>query len=68
MDAEWVRSIRDQCQKANVPFFFKQWGGINKGKTGKMLDGRVWNDLSFTMIFNGSLSLYFSGIIRISVL
>jgi protein gp37 len=44
MEAEWVRSIRDQCQKAEVPFFFKQWGGINKKKTGKVLDGRIWQN------------------------
>jgi protein gp37 len=44
MEAEWVRSIRDQCQKAKVPFFFKQWGGVNKSKTGKILDGRIWQN------------------------
>ena len=38
----WVRSIRDQCQDAGVPFFFKQWGGIHKAKAGRTLDGREW--------------------------
>ena len=35
MDADWVRSIRDQCRTAGVPFFFKQWGGTRKGKAGR---------------------------------
>ena len=45
MRPEWVRSIRDQCEQARVPFFFKQWGGTNKKKTGRRLDGRVWDQL-----------------------
>lgn len=40
---EWVRAIREQCVAAAVPFFFKQWGGANKQKTGRLLDGREWN-------------------------
>jgi protein gp37 len=35
--------IRDQCQKAAVPFFFKQWGGVNKKRAGRVLEGRTWN-------------------------
>jgi protein gp37 len=42
---EWVRNIRDQCLRAHVPFFFKQWGGTNKKKTGRMLDNRTWDEL-----------------------
>ncbi|MCP3892036.1 MAG: DUF5131 family protein [Desulfobulbaceae bacterium] len=42
---EWVIDIRDQCMKANVPFFFKQWGGFNKKKNGKLLDGREWQEM-----------------------
>jgi protein gp37 len=42
MDLDWVRSCRDQCLAANVPFFFKQVGGTRKKKTGKKLDGRTW--------------------------
>ena len=42
---EWVTEIRDQCLTTNVPFFFKQWGGINKKKTGRLLEGRTWNQL-----------------------
>lgn len=45
MNPDWVRSIRDQCQAANVAFHFKQWGGVNKKKTGRVLDGRTWDEL-----------------------
>jgi protein gp37 len=45
MDPEWVRTIRDQCVAAGVPFFFKQWGGVFKKKTGRMLDDRTWDDM-----------------------
>jgi protein gp37 len=44
MAREWVRSIRDQCQTANVRFFFKQWGGIRKSQTGRELDGRTHDE------------------------
>lgn len=45
MNREWVRQIRDRCIARDVPFFFKQWGGPNKKKTGRKLDGRLWNQL-----------------------
>jgi len=45
MNAEWVLSIRDQCHDANVPFFFKQWGGVWKKKFGRTLDGRTWDEM-----------------------
>lgn len=41
----WVIDIRDQCRKAKVPFFFKQWGGFNKKKTGRSLEGRTWDEM-----------------------
>jgi protein gp37 len=41
----WVVDIRSQCQEAKVPFFFKQWGGTNKKKTGRELDGRTWDEM-----------------------
>jgi protein gp37 len=41
---EWIREIRDQCINANVPFFFKQWGGINSKSKGRTLDNRIWNE------------------------
>lgn len=44
MRAEWVRDIRDQCVKARVAFFFKQWGGLRPKAGGRDLDGREWND------------------------
>ncbi|MCH7731774.1 MAG: phage Gp37/Gp68 family protein [Candidatus Marinimicrobia bacterium] len=43
MDPEWARRIRDICLKSQVPFFFKQWGGKNKKRAGRMLDGRFWD-------------------------
>jgi protein gp37 len=61
MKKEWVLDIsersrlfagKDQCLEAGVPFFFsrrdgkpKQWGGINKKKTGRLLEGRTWDEL-----------------------
>ncbi|MEQ1832515.1 MAG: phage Gp37/Gp68 family protein [Candidatus Eisenbacteria bacterium] len=50
MDAEWVREIRDQCRKARVPFFFKQWGGIRKHETGRQLDRRCWNEMPHRLV------------------
>lgn len=43
MEADWVRSIREQCCDAGVPFFFKQWGGVQKSKNGRSLDGRTYD-------------------------
>lgn len=43
LQPEWVRDIRDLCKQSDVPFFFKQWGGVNKKKAGRLLDGLVWN-------------------------
>ena len=45
LDPEWVRATRDQCLGAGVPFFFKQWGGVQKKKAGRVLDGRTWDEL-----------------------
>jgi protein gp37 len=42
---EWVLDIKDQCQKANVAFYFKQWGGINKKKNGKSLQGKHYTEM-----------------------
>jgi len=44
MRPEWVRSIRDQCVAADIPFFFKQWGGLRHDSGGRLLDGREWNE------------------------
>jgi protein gp37 len=43
MKPEWVREIREQCRKAEIAFFFKQWGGPRKNVTGRVLDGRIWD-------------------------
>jgi len=45
MNEEWVLDIKDQCLEAEVPFFFKQWGGKNKKKAGRLLEGKTWDEL-----------------------
>jgi protein gp37 len=41
----WVIDIREQCLETNTPFFFKQWGGFNKKKAGRLLEGRTWDEM-----------------------
>lgn len=45
MHEDWVIDIRRQCQASRVPFFFKQWGGVNKRKTGRLLSGRTYSEI-----------------------
>jgi protein gp37 len=45
MSTDWVRDIQRQAVGSGVPFFFKQWGGVNKKKAGRVLDGRTWDDV-----------------------
>lgn len=45
MDADWVRKLRDNCVQHGVPFFFKQWGGVFKKRTGRTLDNRTWDQM-----------------------
>lgn len=45
MNEDWVLDIMDQCQRADVAFFFKQWGGTNKKKTGRLLKGRTYDEM-----------------------
>ena len=45
MEADWVRTIRDQCVEAGVLFHFKQWGGVFKKRHGRELDGRTWDEM-----------------------
>jgi protein gp37 len=45
MKPEWVRPIRDACVARGVPFFFKQWGGVNKKLAGRVLDGQTWDQM-----------------------
>ncbi len=50
MDPAWVADIRDQCLRSGLAFFFKQWGGVNKKRTGRQLDGRTWNELPQSLV------------------
>ena len=45
MHPDWVRNIKTQCKKEKVPFFFKQWGGTQKHKTGRLLDGKEYSEM-----------------------
>ena len=45
---QWVQDIRKQCRKAKVPFFFKQWGGVNKKKAGRILNGKTYSEMPET--------------------
>jgi protein gp37 len=45
MEESWVIDIRDQCIEAGVAFFFKQWGGVNKKRSGRVLEGQTWDEL-----------------------
>jgi len=51
---EWVENILSQCRENNVPFFFKQWGGVNKKKNGRLLNGKIYDEmpLKFTQTYN----------------
>jgi len=53
MEEGWVRSIRHQCRAANVPLFFKQWGGVQKKRTGRLLDDRTYDE--FPVIETGNI-------------
>jgi protein gp37 len=52
MYESWVWDLRQQCQEAGVAFFFKQWGGVQKNKTGRMLGGRTYDEMPTLQIFN----------------
>ncbi|MBS4013030.1 MAG: DUF5131 family protein [Bacteroidetes bacterium] len=45
INEEWVLDIKEQCQNAKVAFYFKQWGGTNKKKAGKMLNGKMYMEM-----------------------
>ncbi len=45
MKADWATGIRDRCIRYDVPFFFKQWGGVQKSRTGRLLEGRTWDEM-----------------------
>jgi len=52
MEKRWVLDIRDQCGMFGIPFFFKQWGGKNKKKAGRELDGRTYDEMPINAIIN----------------
>ncbi|OJH34388.1 DUF5131 family protein [Cystobacter ferrugineus] len=52
---EWVASLRDQCAEAGVAFFFKQWGGVRKSKTGRLLDGLTHDELPHRVVMPSPL-------------
>ena len=45
MQKEWAVDIKNQCDEQSIPFFFKQWGGTNKKKNGRLLDGKLYNEM-----------------------
>jgi protein gp37 len=45
LKSEWVESIHSQCEEQDVRFFFKQWGGVNKRRTGRTFKGRTWDEM-----------------------
>jgi protein gp37 len=47
VDPDWVREVRDECQAADVAFFFKQWGGLRPKAGGRSLDGREWSEFPY---------------------
>ena len=49
LDQAWVTKLRDECLRAGVPFFFKQGGGTNKKKAGRVLEGRTWDEMPGVM-------------------
>ncbi len=54
MEKDWVIEIKEQCREQNTHFFFKQWGGINKKKAGRLLDGQTWDEMPLrrTLVLN----------------
>ncbi len=51
INAKWIRNIRDHCLKQRIPFFFKQWGGVNKKLAGRELDGKYYNQIPEITLF-----------------
>jgi protein gp37 len=54
IESKWVIQIRNQCMQNRVPFFFKQWGGENKKKNGRLLNGKTWSEIPSLNDFNNS--------------
>ena len=62
MRREWVISVRDQCRKYHVPFFFKQWGGVRKAKNGRLLDDRTYDEYPERIASSGPRSCELRGL------
>jgi protein gp37 len=58
MNASWVVDIRNRCQRMKVPFFFKQWGGPNRKKAGRKLEGRTWDEIPMAVDMTRAVSNY----------
>jgi protein gp37 len=58
VEIDWVRDIKEQCALQDVPFFFKQWGGVNKKKTGRLLDGKTWDQMPIKEIKSKAEATY----------
>ncbi len=54
IEASWVLDLRDQCRDAGIAFFFKQWGGVFKSRTGRDLDGRTWDEMPGVPVMRGT--------------
>jgi len=52
MKKEWVMQIKEQCIEQDIPFYFKQWGGVNKKKNGRLLEARTWDEMPIPMNIN----------------
>ena len=50
MNPAWVTDIRDQCVRSGVAFFFKQWGGVQKKRTGRELEGKTWDEMPEALV------------------
>jgi len=57
MNEAWVKEIRDQCLRAGVAFFFKQWGGVQKKKAGRELEGRTWDQMPELVTISSSCAM-----------
>ena len=67
MKEEWALDIRDQCLDANVPFFFKQWGGVNKKKNGRLLDGKYWDEMPDVKFVSKNLQSTKSNLVGLTI-
>lgn len=57
IDPEWVTEIRDICVACDVPFFFKQWGGVQKKRAGRLLEGRTWDQMPLSALNSRATSV-----------